>query len=584
LPSFLPSAGQMAGTADRRAERPISDAEQGFRTLVQGVCAHAIFMLDPHGQVKNWNPGAARISGYAADEIVGRHVSLLFGEQDRGADVVERALTIASSDGAFQDACLLVRKDGGRFLADVTIDAVRDDDRVLRGFAVVARDITRQSELAEQTARMVRFDLMTGIANRTCFMEKLEEACARLRRRGEPFSLFILDLDRFKAVNDLLGHPAGDALLAMAAQRLKSSLRETDVLARIGGDEFAIIQAGETNQQYAAAQLANRIIDILARPFDLDGSQVTIGTSIGIALAPADAVDPAELIKKADVALYRMKSEGRDDYRFFDPHMTASAEARRQLENDLRDALARDEVDVHYRPVVDAASGAPCAVEALARWQHASRGYVRPSQFISLAEETGLMVPLGERVLAKACAAAMNFPPHVKMAIKLSPVQLRRSNILDVILCVLVDTGLPANRLELEITETVLFANRAERLVMMRKLKNVGVAFALDNFGTGYSSLSHLTMFPFDKIKIDHSLTQNSARRADCAAMIASIVALATRLGVKTVGKGVETRQQLELLHAAGVNLVQGDLFGRPCAATALDFDGIARRMLENAA
>jgi diguanylate cyclase (GGDEF)-like protein/PAS domain S-box-containing protein len=581
FPRFV---GLMSGIAGHLAQRRAGAIEQSFRTLVQGVSAHAIFMLDPDGQVASWNTGAERISGYAAGEIVGRHVSYLFGEDDRSAGVVERALATALRDGTFQGSCTIVCKDAGRLLAEIAIDPVRDDRGVVLGFAMVARDITRQTEAAEHAARMVRFDLMTGIANRTCFMEKLEEACARLRRRGEPFSVFILDLDRFKAVNDSLGHPAGDALLAKAAQRLKSSLRETDMLARIGGDEFAIIQSGESNQQYAAAELADRVIDVLARPFDLDGNQVTIGTSIGIALAPADAVDPTELVKKADIALYRMKSEGRDDYRFFDPDMTASAEARRQIEHDLRAALERDEIEVHFQPIIDAATGVPSSVEALARWRHGSRGYVPPSQFIPLAEECGLMVPLGERVLQKACTAALGFPPDVKVAINLSPMQLRRSNIVDVILCVLVESGLPANRLELEITEAVLFTNRAERVAIMRKLNNIGVAFVLDDFGTGYSSLSHLTMFPFDKVKIDHALTQNLERRDDCAAMTSSIVALANGLGIKTVGEGVETRQQLELLRAAGVDFAQGYLIGHPCAAAALDFDHIARRHLAGTA
>jgi diguanylate cyclase (GGDEF)-like protein/PAS domain S-box-containing protein len=575
----------IAGILARRGRRTILARERSYRILVQGVTDYAIFMLDAQGRITSWNAGAERAKGYTAAEIVGRHLSCFFSEEDRGAGVPERALATAVRDGRFEGECWHLRKDESRFLAHVIIDPIRDEGNVVSGFATVTRDITRQKEDAERTAHMARYDLLTGIANRTLFMEKLAEAAARLRRRGEPFTVLVLDLDRFKTVNDSLGHPAGDALLKLTAQRLKASLRETDVLGRIGGDEFAIIQPGGPNQQNAAVRLANRIIDIIAQPFDLDGNQVTIGTSIGIALAPGDADDPAELMKKADIALYRIKSEGRDDYRFFDAEMTASAEARRQLEDDLRGALSRDELEIHYQPILDALTGEPHAVEALARWRHPAKGYIPPSQFISLAEETGLMVPLGEWILQKACADAMNWPPHIKVAVNLSPVQLRKSNLLDVILCVLVETGLPAQRLELEITETGLFASKTDRLVMMRKLKNLGVTFALDDFGTGHSSLSYLTMFPFDKIKIDKSFTQNLTKRADCAAIVSSVLALGAGLGIKTVAEGVETRRQFDLLRAAGVSLVQGYLFCHPCAASALDFERIfTGREIEDAA
>ena len=339
-------------------------------------------MLDRDGRVARWHASAARISGRDAQQAIGRPLGSLLSEEDRAAGLAERALATALQDGMFHGACTLLREDGSRFVADLVVDAVFEAADAPAGFIVAISDTTRQRQEVERHARMVRIDFVTGIANRTFFMEKLEEACARLRRRGDPFSLFMLDLDRFKAVNDFHGHPAGDALLAMVAERLKSSVRETDALARIGGDEFAIIQAGETNQQYAAAKLADRIVSLLATPFDVDGTEVTIGSSIGIVLAPSDASDPAELIKKADVALHRMKSEGREDYRFFDREMMAAAEARRQLENDLRTALERDEIEVEYQPVVDVVTARACAVQARPRWHHAVRGAVpSPSLF-----------------------------------------------------------------------------------------------------------------------------------------------------------------------------------------------------------
>jgi predicted signal transduction protein with EAL and GGDEF domain len=347
------------------------------------------------------------------------------------------------------------------------------------------------------------------------------------------------------------------------------------VLARLGGDEFAIIQTDETDQREAATALANRLIEIITEPYDIDGNNVTVGTSIGIALAPADGVDPTELLKRADMALYRAKSEGRNGYCFFDPQMTTDADARHRLENDLRGAILRDEVVIHYQPIIDVNTRKPSGMEALVRWCHPTKGVIFPDQFIPLAEDTGLIVLLGERVLQKACADAATWPSHIKVAVNLSPVQFRKGKVLDVILCALVESGLPPERLELEITETVLLDNGADHLAILHQLKNLGVSMALDDFGTGYSSLSYLTMFPFDKIKIDKSFTQNLTKRADYAAIVSSVLNLAGSLDVATVAEGVETEQQFELLRSTGVNFVQGHLFGRPRPASEVDFNRV---------
>ncbi len=441
------------------------------------------------------------------------------------------------------------------------------------GWVAIHQDITDRRRDEEKVAFMAHHDLLTGIANRAYFVERLEEAAARLRRRHEPFTVFMLDLDRFKNVNDSLGHPAGDALLKETTRRLKSALREVDALARLGGDEFAIIQCGDDNQEEAAISVANRILDILTEPYNINGDVVSVGTSIGIALAPADGIDPDTLMKKADLALYRTKSEGRNGYRFFDQRMTADADARRHMETELRAALAGNELDVHYQPIIDVNTQKLFGLEALVRWNHPAKGYISPAEFIPLAEETGLIHALGEWVLLKACAEAATWPSHVKVAVNISPVQFRKCNLLDVILCVLVDTGLAPERLELEITETTLLEQELEHLVVMRQLKNLGVSISLDDFGTGYSSLSYLTMFPFDKIKIDRSFTKNLTQRADCAAIVSSVLALAAGLDLPTVAEGIETAQQFEILRASGVQYAQGFLFGKACPACEIDFE-----------
>jgi diguanylate cyclase (GGDEF)-like protein/PAS domain S-box-containing protein len=451
--------------------------------------------------------------------------------------------------------------------------AIRDGNGVPQYLLTVIDDVTERKRSEAQIVYMAHHDLLTGLPNRAFFMEKLEEAGARLRRWGEPFTVLILDLDRFKIVNDSLGHPAGDALLKETATRLKTALRETDVLARLGGDEFAIIQVGEIEQRDGAARLAQRIVELVRAPYVIEGSAVGIGTSIGIAVAPADGNEPTQLIKNADLALYRGKSQGRNGYCFFDLEMTRKADARHQLENDLRDAIARSEFELFYQPIVEVASTRLRGAEALVRWRHPQRGLVPPDQFIPLAEETGLINALGEWVVQKACADAAAWPKPLKVSVNLSALQFRNSNLLDVILCALVESGLPPDRLELEITESVLLESDTDPLTVIRRLKNLGVSLALDDFGTGYSSLSYLTKFPFDKIKIDKSFTQQLTKRAECAAIISSVRALGIGLNMLTVAEGVETEQQLTLLRAAGVDLAQGYLFGRPCPLSDFRFD-----------
>ncbi len=443
------------------------------------------------------------------------------------------------------------------------------------GWISAHEDITERHEADRHIRFLAHHDVLTGLSNRAYFTEQLEGAVARLQRHGEPFSVFMMDLDKFKNVNDTLGHPAGDELLRETAQRLQSSLRETDVLARLGGDEFAIIQSGEKKPREGATSLAARIIELISQPYDLDGNVVSVGCSIGIALAPEHADNSSDLLKMADLALYAVKEAGRNGFRLFEAEMLATMDGRRELEDELRLAISREEFELHYQALVDARTGRQAGFEALVRWRSPTRGLVMPDKFIPLAEETGLIVSLGEWILQRACLDAVSWPSHLKVAVNLSPVQLAQPDLFQRVRSALAASSLPAERLELEITETALFKGDAASIKLIRKFKRLGISIALDDFGTGYSSLTYLTTVPFDKIKIDRSFTMNMTKRADCAAIVAAVIALGRSLKTQTVAEGVETEQQLAILREAGVTMVQGYLFGVPCPASALVLDDV---------
>ena len=432
------------------------------------------------------------------------------------------------------------------------------------GWVTMIEDITERRRAEAEIVHLARHDVLTGLANRAEFNARLEEASRRLKRNGGSVTVMMIDLDRFKAVNDTLGHLAGDQLLSEVAHRLQSAVRDIDVLARLGGDEFAIIQEGGVDQREGAVALALRIIEAIAVPFDLNGQQVEVGTSIGIALAPENGVEPDELLKRADLALYSVKSSGRNDFCLFRNEMLEIVNIQQSAERELREAIALGQFELHYQPVVDVKTRELRGVESLVRWRHPTKGMIAPDHFIPLAESSGLIVPLGEWILNQACADAANWPAAVTVAVNISAIQFKKGNLFEVILGVLVKTGLQPERLELEITETSLLENQEAHLTTIRQLKNLGLSIALDDFGTGFSSINYLTIFPFDKIKIDKSFTKGILSRADCKAVVASTLALAQGLGIITTVEGVETEEQFDYMRAAGVELAQGYLFGRP--------------------
>jgi diguanylate cyclase (GGDEF)-like protein/PAS domain S-box-containing protein len=446
------------------------------------------------------------------------------------------------------------------------------------GWVAIHQDITAQKRAETQITFMARHDGLTGLANRAVLLEKMDEALARLRRHGSPFTVFMLDLDLFKTVNDTLGHPLGDALLKVVAARLLACTRETDTVARLGGDEFAILATADDNQQGAAIATANRLLAAISTPFNLDDNVINIGTSIGIALAPAHGMNVEQLVKGADLALYKAKAEGRDAYRFFEHSMGLEAITRRMHQSELRGALANGEFVLHYHPIVDINTRETASVEALIRWNHPQRGMISPLEFIPLAEETGLINPIGEWVLRKACGDAVQWPANVKVSVNLSAVQFHRLCPIDNFRNVLDKTGLPAERLELEITETVLLQGTDENVETLHQLRGMGISIVLDDFGTGYSSLSYLRRFPFDKIKIDRSFVHELAKSEHCASIVSAVAGLGRSLRIGTVAEGVETEDQLALVRAAGCTHAQGYLFGKPCAGTELKFRRFGER------
>jgi len=440
------------------------------------------------------------------------------------------------------------------------------------GWVSVHQDVTAQKRVEDELAHMARYDVLTELANRALFMESANAALARTRERGDAFAILMLDLDRFKTVNDSLGHPVGDSLLKAVAQRLRNMMPDADSVARLGGDEFALLQPIEKKRKDAAITLAERILADITEPYELDGRKFTIGTSIGITFAPQDGIDADSLIKNADLALYKAKSAGGNRYCMFEPAMEAEARDRRELEDDMRRAIARNEFELHYQTIIDVGRQECCGAEALVRWRHPERGLIFPDLFITIAEESGLIASLGEWILRRACADAAKWPSHLKVAVNLSPMQFKQGDLVNILTSALADCGLAPSRLELEITETLLLEKNEEVLAILHKIKNLGVSIVLDDFGIGYSSMKYLQMFPFDKIKIDKSFIQSMTNHADSAAIVCAIAGLGRSLDTETTAEGVETMEQLALLRSAGCQLAQGYLFSRPVPASALSF------------
>jgi diguanylate cyclase (GGDEF)-like protein len=429
-------------------------------------------------------------------------------------------------------------------------------------------DITERVRAEEKIAWLARFDVLTEVPNRFHFNEQLEKALESLTPESG-LAVHWIDLDRFKEINDDLGHPAGDALLKSFGERLRANVRRPDFVGRLGGDEFAIVQTYVRGAEDARA-FAERLLTLFSETHSLMGHRVDIGASIGIALAPTHATGADELLQCADMALYHAKSLGRGTYTVFDPNYTYEMRSRRRLEADLRDAVQNDQLILHYQPILDSNTKQITCCEALVRWLHPEHGLIAPSDFIPLAEETGLIVGIGEWVLHAACTEAATWPDHVKVSVNLSPSQFSSSDLYETVVAALSRSGLDPHRLELEITETVLLCDDAKTVETLHKLRTQGVCVALDDFGTAFASLSYLRSFPFDTIKIDRSFVRDLPTESDSLAIIEAVTGLARKLKMRSVVEGIETHSQLDLVTRVGCDGLQGYYFDRPLAASDL--------------
>ncbi|MEM6162518.1 EAL domain-containing protein [Erwinia sp. P6884] len=690
-------------TEQQRSLNEQREQAEVFRLLVEGVSDYAIYMLDPHGLVVNWNAGARRAKGYSAGEIVGKHFSCFYSAQDRQASVPETNLKTANTVGRFEDQGWRYRKDGSAFWAHVVIQAIYNDEERLLGYAKITRDCTevreyeqqilRAKDLAEQnsvrTASLSKFldtiitnipscvivedlvsqeilllnnraeqllgvsqpqmsgkklsdrlppemaayfaqlsaaaqrnegvhrneqllltqggeriisasasivrgsdardnyvlliandvtdqraadarihhmahhDNLTSLPNRELFSQRLNEALRADKENGKRTATLGLDLDNFKNVNDALGHQVGDDLLRAVAVRLRNVLRDQDTLARSGGDEFSIVLPG-LMQIAEAEAVAKRLIEAIRPTFSVDGHNLSVGLSIGIALADSKLNTPDQLLRCADMALYEAKRNGRNRFEHFSAAMGEAASKRRMIETDLREAMTGRHLKLYYQPITNGQGEEIIGYEALMRWHHPEKGLIMPLDFIPIAEETGLIHSLGAFALYEACREAITWPAHQSVAVNLSPLQFKNSSLVSVVQAALKDSGLAPQRLEVEITESVLLDNTLVNIRTLQKLKALGVRIALDDFGTGYSSLSYLRSFPFDKIKIDKSFINDMKESREALAIIRAITGMSRSLDIQITAEGVESSEQFEQLKIEGCTLFQGYYFGRP--------------------
>jgi len=497
--------------------------------------------------------------GLPRTDIVGKTAFDVFPKAAADIIAADDDKTLQSDAGLFLEEHLWESQGlGKRFITSKRI-GIRDQAGEPRYIINVVEDVTDRRRADEKIAHLAHYDALTDLPNRVLFREQVERELQRTNR-GEQFALLYIDIDEFKGINDSLGHHVGDELLKVVATRLRNCIRETDLVARLGGDEFAVIQTNAGNVA-DVVEFVTRIHEAIRQPYQCLGHQLTTDASIGIALAPRDGTDLEQLIKNADLAMYGAKADGRRTHRFFEPAMDASAKARLKMQQDLRQALVDGGFEIHYQPVVDLRHDEVTGCEALLRWRHPERGLISPAEFIPVAEDTGLIVELGEWVLRTACAEAASWPDHVRLAVNVSPVQLKCQTLALKIASALAASGLRASRLELEITEAVLIRDDEAALAILHQLRAIGVRIALDDFGTGYSSLSYLKRFPFDKIKIDRCFVSDIAEIDGSWAIVQAVVNIAAARNMTTTAEGVETLEQKKRLRALGCTEMQGYLF-----------------------
>ncbi len=556
--------------ADRTAELKESKARLQSQNMLFDAAinnmSQALLMFDASGRLLICNrryremygmPEELSSTGRTARELIQTRIDM--GTLDVDIDSYLDHLYKVVDSG--KPASRLVELPDGRTIA------VLNSPMPTGGWVTTHEDITERRRAEKKIAHMARHDALTDLPNRVLLRERLVDALGGVDR-GERLAVLYLDLDHFKSVNDTLGHTIGDELLKMVAKRLRRTVRDGDTVARVGGDEFAIITCAKNPTETAI--LARRICEAVRAPYDLKGHAVIADTSVGIAVAPNDGTDPDGLIKNADMALYKAKADGRGTYRFFEATMDSKMKERRALELALRNAIANDEFELHYQPLLDLRTNCVSTCEALLRWKHPERGLISPAEFIPIAEEIGLIVPIGEWVIRRACQDAASWGREIKVAVNLSPIQVMSQNLVPIVMSALASAGLPATRLDVEITESVLMQNTDTTLAALHRLRELGVSISMDDFGTGYSSLRYLRSFPFSKIKIDRCFVSGLPGCAESAAIVRAVAGMAKSLNVITTAEGVETEEQLLKIRELGCTEMQGYFFSRPLTAESI--------------
>ena len=522
---------------------------------------------DSKGRLVYLSNSAIEVLGGDRDVIIGKSISDFFvPDRADDPDKAERPLPfLISARNSFSDlpARLALPDENLEVWWSVTGKPQFDAEGEFVGYRGAAKDITATRERERDASRLAQYDGLTGLANRHRMEKRLTATLTAYKAAKRSCALMMLDLDRFKQVNDTLGHPAGDELLKQVAQRLQKVIGDDGEIGRLGGDEFQVILP-DMDDRGGLGELAQRVIQMISQPYSINGNRAIIGTSVGIAIAPYDGIDAEDLVSSADLALYAAKGGGRGQFRFYSSELKEGARLRKQIEEDLRDAIHQEQLEMHYQPLVEAGSHKVKAFEALMRWNHPDNGWISPGVFVPIAEETSIIVDLGEWALMRACRDAAEWPSDLGVAVNVSAVQFANENFPSVVRRVLEATGLAAERLELEITESVFMADPHATKRMFDRLKKLGVRLALDDFGTGYSSMSYLSRAPFDKIKIDQSFVRGATEdNSSNAAIIRAIVSLAQALGMITVAEGVEAKDELDLVTSFGATLIQGYVFAK---------------------
>ncbi|KEO82026.1 putative bifunctional diguanylate cyclase/phosphodiesterase [Tumebacillus flagellatus] len=575
---ILDDSGQVTSYAcilrnisDRKAdERRLKVSEQRYKSLFENN-PNAIYSVDLQGRFTELNPAVETITGYTPEELLYRDHTMLLLPEFKELSLLNH---FAANPGTKQEVeATIVHKDGR--LVDISVISLPIDvDGEMIGFFCIAKDITVQKQAEQLINHMAFTDCLTDLPNRRLFRNRLTESIETAEQNGDKLAVLFIDLDRFKVINDSLGHAFGDHVLQAVSERLQSCVTHEETLCRMGGDEFTLLMPNIQGAQ-DAIDMSKKIMEVIRRPLNVDGNEVHVTTSIGIALYPENGRDADTLMKNADIAMYRIKEHGKNNFQLYTDVMNEDAIQHLQLERELRKAIEREEFVLHYQPQVNVSTGQITGMEALVRWQHPERGLLSPIHFIPLAEETGLIVPIGEWVLKKACEDGQRWLQEgrkpMRMAVNLSLIQFQEQDLVEKIHQILVDTGLDPRYLELEITESIAMNNVEQVVAKLEQLVNLGVQISIDDFGTGFSSLSYLKKFPIHKLKIDRSFITDITSDPDDASIVSAIVAMANSLKLDLIVEGVETKDQQLYLHRLGCFEMQGYLFSRPLPAQMLE-------------